>query len=197
MADTQFRPDDSALRRGAENDICAGTAAPEEPLSCAETIGLVHELQVHQIELQAQNRELSRIAAELESSRARYFEHYDLAPVGYFTLSEKGVILEANLTVAVWLGVGKSDLVNQPLTCFIFPEDRDIFYRHRQQLLATHSPQVCELRLARKDAASFWVRLDAGATGDDENGATVCRVVVTAISERKMREREMERLNRL
>ena len=73
--------------------------------------------------------------------------------MGYFTLSENGVILEANVTGAGLLGVDRSDLVKQPLTRFILPEDQDIYYRHRRQLFATQSPQVCELRLVRKDAA--------------------------------------------
>ena len=96
---------------------------------------MLHELRVHQIELEMQNEELRRTQAELEASRARYFDLYDLAPVGYFTLSEKGLILEANLTAATLLGVARGDLVKQPLPRFILPEDQDIYYLHRKQLL--------------------------------------------------------------
>ena len=108
--------------------------------------------------------------------------------MGYFTLSEKGLILEANVTGAVLLGVGRNDLVNQPLTRFILSEDQDIYYRHRKQLFATRSPQVCELRLAKKDATTLWARLDAAVTQDDERDAPVYRVVVSDISERKRNE---------
>ncbi len=62
---------------------------------------------MHQIELEMQNEELQRSQTELENARARYFNLYDLAPIGYVTLSEKGLILEANLTAAgcwVWRG---------------------------------------------------------------------------------------------
>ncbi len=143
---------------------------------------------MHQIELETLNEELRGTQGQLESSQARYFDLYDLAPVGYFALSEKGLILETNVTGAGLLGVGRTDLVNQPLTRFILPEDQDIYYRHRKQLLAAHSPQFCELRLVRKDAAPFWARLDATATRDDESRVTVCRVVVSDITERRRNE---------
>ena len=115
-----------------------------------------------------QNEELRRAQGELEASRARYFDLYDLAPVGYFTLSEQGLILEANLTGAGLLGVARSALVKQPLTRFILPEDQDIYYRHRKQLFETGAPQVCELRMLRADAAPFWARLEATAAQDAE-----------------------------
>ena len=95
---------------------------------------LLHELQVHQIELDLQNEELRRAQQELEASRVRYFDLFDLAPVGYVTLSEPGLILEANLTVANLLGADRSQVVKQPLSRFIVPNDQDIYYRHRQQL---------------------------------------------------------------
>ena len=95
---------------------------------------LLHELHVHQIELEMQNEELRRAQQELEASRTKYFDLYDLAPVGYVTLSEKGLILEANLTAANLLGVERGQLLQQPLTRFIVSEDQDICYRHRKQL---------------------------------------------------------------
>ena len=128
-----------------------------------------------------QNEELRRAQGELEASRARYFDLYDLAPVGYFTLSEQGLILEANLTAAGLLGVGRSALVKQPLTRFILPEDQDIYYRHRKQLFETGAPQVCELRMLRADAAPFWARLEA-TEAQDADGAPVCRAVMSDIT---------------
>jgi len=79
---------------------------------------VLHDLRVHQIELEMQNEELRRTQADLEASRARYFDLYDLAPVGYFTISERGLILEANLTAATLLGVARGALIKQPLTRF-------------------------------------------------------------------------------
>jgi PAS domain S-box-containing protein len=163
-----------------------------ESLSIEATRQMLHELRVHQIELEMQNDELRRTQAELEAARVRYFDLYDLAPVGYFTLSEAGLILEANLTAATLLDVARSALVKQPITRFIFPEDQDIYYGHRKLLFETHStssgqagePQVFELRLVKKDAAPCWVRIDATAA-QDADGKTVCRATMIDITKHK------------
>lgn len=103
---------------------------------------LVQELHVHQIELEMQNEELHRIQAELEDARARYFDLYDLAPVGYCTISEKGLILEANLTAATLLGLTRAALVNQPFSRFILPADWDVYYLQNKQLFETHPARL-------------------------------------------------------
>ncbi len=158
-----------------------------EPFSPERARQLLHELRVHQIELEMQNDELRRTQEELEASRVRFFDLYDLAPVGYFTLSEEGIILEANLTVAILLGVGRGALVKQPLSRFILPEDQDIYYWHRKQLLETGAPQVCEFRMLRAGSPPFQAWLKASAARDAA-GALICRVVVTDITERKLLE---------
>src|ERR1035437_2844080 len=85
-----------------------------------ESLRKLYELRVHQIELEMQNEELLRTHVELDAARARYFDFYDLAPVGFFTVSEQGLILEANLTAASRLGVARDALAQQRLTSFIF-----------------------------------------------------------------------------
>ena len=194
MTKKKTRSDQTAdLRRQAEELARAKAAqAPEdlETLSPEETRQMLHELRVHQIELEIQNEELRRAQAELEASRARYFDLYDLAPVGYFTVSEQGLIIEANLTAAGLLGVARGALVKQPLTRFILPEDQGIYYRHREQLFETRAPQVCEMRLAKKNGAQFWARLEATAV-QDADGAPVCRAVMIDITERKRVEEEL------
>src|SRR3990172_4427764 len=118
-----------ALRRQAEG-IAGGKAfrIPEnmESLSIEVARRTLHELRVHQSELEMQNEELRRAQAELDAVRARYFDLYDLAPVGYCTLAETGLILEANLTVANVLGIARGGLVRQPLSRFIRDEDQDL-----------------------------------------------------------------------
>ncbi len=146
---------------------------------------LIYELQVHQVELEMQNGELRRAQEKLEASQAWYFDQYDLAPVGYVTVSEEGLILEANLTAATLLGVARGALVKQPLTRFILPEDQDIYYRHRKQLFETGELQVCELRMLRQGSNPFWARLEASAAQDRERRVPVYRAVIGDVTERK------------
>ncbi|MBU0545279.1 MAG: PAS domain S-box protein [Proteobacteria bacterium] len=186
--------DKSNTKHGLLEKIAREKAAllPENPksLSAEETLRLLHELRVHKIELEIQNEELLRTHEELEAARARYFDLYDLAPVGYITLSEKGLILEANLTVATLLGVVRGVLVNQPLTRFIIKEDQDIYYLHRKQLFEIGTLQLCDLRMVKKDGTSFWAQLEATAA-KDADGTLVCRVLLRDITENKQAERDL------
>ena len=160
-------------------------------LSPEEMQHMLHELRVHQIELEIQNQELRRIQEELETSKARFVDLYDFAPVGYLTVSENGLILEANLTAATLLGVTRTSLIKKPLTNIILPADQDIYYRHRKALFETGAPQTCELRLLRMDNPPLWALLKATMSDDGENGQPACRVVVTDIHERKRAEEKL------
>ena len=191
MTSNNDRPEPAAeWRRQAEAIARKEAAQSSEDRESRSPEGIrqvLHELQVHQIELEMQNEELRRTQVELDAARARYFDLYDLAPVGYCTLSEKGLILEANLTAATLLGVARGALVQQPISRFICPEDQDRYYRFRQQLVATGAPQACELRMRRADAAPFWARLEA-TVAPDAAGAPGCRVVLSDITERRQLE---------
>lgn len=153
----------------------------EEALPAEQANRLFHELQVHQIELELQNEELRRAQAELEASRERYFDLYDLAPVGYCTLSEKGLILEANLTAARLLCLDRNALPGQPFTRFIHREDQDSYYRYCRLLRESNGPQRCELRMLNNHSTLFWVLLESSLTRND-GGITVWRAVMTDIS---------------
>ncbi len=182
--------DPSALRRRAEERLRENPVDPAT-LSADESRRMIHELQVHQIELEMQNDELRRAQEELYASRTRYFSLYDLAPVGYFTVGEKGLILEANLRGAQLLGVGRNRLVRQPLTRYILPEDQDIYYLHRKRLLGTGAHETCELRMCRQDGSWSWVHMEADAVRDGEDGPPVFRITVSDITERKRAEEKL------
>ncbi|HBA54934.1 MAG TPA: hypothetical protein DCZ04_10925, partial [Syntrophorhabdus aromaticivorans] len=191
MAKRTGKPED--LRKRAGNKVrmpdTMKTFSPDEAQE------MLHELQVHQIELEMQNDELRRTQEELEASRERYFDLYDLAPVGYFTFGEEGLILEANLRVAELLGRTRSALINLPLSRFVLPEDQDIYYRHCKELFATGGPGKCELRLVHAGGAPFWVRLEATTTR--AGNGTVCRTAIIDITERKQAEDALKKAHGL
>ena len=202
MKDT---PTESAqdLRQRAEEKLRAKEAMATEMFLPEEAKQLLHELRVHQIELEMQNEELRRTQHELECSRTRYFDLYNLAPVGYLTLSKQGTILETNLAAATMLGVARTALVKQPLSRIILNEDQDSYYLLRKQLIKSGEPQTCELRLVKMDGTAFWAHLVASVeqdpstnSGQDAGSATVLRVVLKDISERKRAEESLRDTNR-
>ena len=106
------------------------------PQSEADPQRLVHELQVHQIELEMQNGELEEARNKLEVLLADYTDLYDFAPVGYMSLNEQGQILKVNLTGAALLGVGRSRLINRPLAAYVAVADRRMFIDFLKQVFA-------------------------------------------------------------
>lgn len=158
-------------------------------MSPEEIQKMIHELRVHQIELEMQNDELRHIESELMETKARYFDLYDLAPIGYLTISESGIITEANLTACELFGVERGALVKKRFSQFIFRDDLDIYYRHRKALFATGDPQICDLRMLRSDMP-FWAHLSA-TSRIVSNGLPSCFVVISDVSARKQAEKEL------
>ncbi|MBI9076467.1 MAG: PAS domain S-box protein [Desulfatibacillum sp.] len=193
MTDTKNAQDYADHLRMLAEEKLAHELDKQENLVPEEARRMLHELQVHQIELEMQNEELRRTQAELESSRERYFELYDMAPVGYCTINEKGLITEANLSAATLLGQARGSLIKAPLSRFILPDDQDIYYHHRKLLFETGSPQVCELRLIRNADTPFWARLEA-AIAKTIDGNPVCRMVISDISAHKQAEEKQRDL---
>jgi PAS domain S-box-containing protein len=177
-AELRLRAEAIAREQAARSPKDLQAPSPEEARLA------LHELRVHQVELEMQNDELRRAQAELVAARARYFDLYDLAPVGYCTLSEPGLILEANLAAATLLGMARGNLVTQRLSRFILKEDEGLYYRHRKRLFDADEPQAFELRMVRSDGTVFWAHLEAAAA-QDAGGAPVCRVTLSDNPDRK------------
>jgi PAS domain S-box-containing protein len=140
------------LRRRAEDRLRVKKAKLHSPRTEEAARRLVHELEVHQIELEMQNAELKRAREEIELSRNKYTELYDFAPVGYFTFDTRGLILEVNLAGAQLLGTGRRLLANKPFISFVASADeKKIFSNHLESVLQRQGMKKCGIRIKGKD----------------------------------------------
>jgi len=170
-----------------------------KPVSLLELTATIEmALYKHSLDRQLKeiNNELCLAQVELNAARTRYFDLYDMAPVGYCTLSEKGLILEANLTATTLLGVARGALIKQPITWFIHPDDQDIWRLHRKQLFETGEQQECELRMLKNDGTVFWAHLATSAMHGAE-GEPVYRTVMRNITMRRRAEESLQANNEL
>ena len=188
---------DMALRREAELLVFEAEVADalsgkknEVAWSPEKTRLMLHELHVHQIELEMQNEELRRSQVALETARIHYFDLYDLAPVGYCSISAQGLILQANLAAASLLGRSRTALTKLPISAVIFGADQDIYYLCRKQVIRTGASQACELRMVDGDGTPCWMHL-AVSTVLDADHEPEMRVVMTDINDRKLMQAAM------
>ncbi|MEJ2705172.1 MAG: PAS domain S-box protein, partial [Sedimentisphaerales bacterium] len=152
---------------------------------------LLHKLRVHQVELEMQNEELRRARLESETLRQKYFDLFDLAPMGYFTLDRDGRILEANLAGTALLGTTKSQSLKKNLSLWVSRDYQDAFYLHRREAADSKMSCTCELKLRRSDDSEFIAQMVSWAEMDDEGHFEKLRTAVLDISERKRIEEAM------
>ena len=153
---------------------------------------LVHELQVHQIELEMQNEELRRAQVALEVARDRYVDLYDFSPAGHLTLDMHGRIVEANLRAGTLLGVHRQELIRQPLARFIAAEHEGAFHRHCQEVLKRGTRLTCEAQLRKEAGMSRWVHFESLAVHNEPGRITHWRTALLDVSDRKLAEQELE-----
>lgn len=168
-----------AMREDAER------RARAQPPDIQELERTLHELRVHEIELELQNEELRRTQLDLEASRQRWFELYDLAPVGYCTLNERGVIDHANLAAAELVGLPRSGLARRRLTAFIEHQDQAAFLAAQQRAIDTGEGQSTEVRMTDTRHVLRWVQLTIAPAPPDARGARALRVVLVDVSARR------------
>ena len=181
----------SGMRKRAEEVLCR-RSEDLQTLPGEDIKTLIHELQVHQIELDMQNDELRKTQAELEESRSKYLDLYDFAPIGYFTFDQKGLILEVNLVGADLLGMERSYLLKRGFSRFIAPDYQDAFYLHRRRVFESTAKQTCELKLTKKDGTPFYAQLESMAVQDAPGHYNQLRTTVTDVTWRKQAEKEMQ-----
>ncbi|MDI1247293.1 MAG: PAS domain S-box protein [Lacunisphaera sp.] len=148
------------------------------PRSAADSQRLLHELQVHQIELQMQNDELKQTRDKMEEGLEKYCSLYDFAPVGYLTLDREGIIGEVNLAGAGLLGVNRAALMHQRIRAFVLPADRPLFDHFLRHVFAHTTNAEGEMRLARAGKPPVDVRMRASRAG----GGQSCQVALTDIT---------------
>lgn len=172
---------------------------------------LLYDLHTHQIELEMQNEELRHAQHELLKARDRYIRLYDLAPVGYLTISEKGLMLETNQTFVNMLGMERQHLINQPLSAHIVQPDQDAYYLFISQLRKVKQQKTCELRMSRQDQDStsatnviqsfgaeerswFWVRIDSRPLLNGKGEVSNINLSVSDITHFKLASDKLEHL---
>ncbi len=186
-----------ALRSRAESAVLSSPArAPDsvDSLLPVEMLRVLHELRVHQVELEMQNEKLRQTQQEIEASHARYFHLYEFAPVGYCTLSEQGVILQANLHLRSMLGMSQETLLRRPLSQFIHPEDANEYELYRRLFSDADPLPAMVLRLLCASAPPIWASIKSAA-GQDSKGSSERLMAISDITDLKLHEVRLQKFN--
>lgn len=186
--------DAAELRRRAEVRMREQHRSVPSPRADADTQRLVHELQVHQIELEMQNAELQGARDQMEAMLEKLTDLYDFAPVGYFSIDEQGRIMEVNLAGAALLGVDRSRLINRRLPQFLAPTSRPVFLAFLEKVFTGPGKQICEASLLNKNGAPSWVDFQATPAGSLREERKWCRVAVSDITALKRAEETQRHL---
>ncbi len=183
----------TALRQRAETRLRSQKSAVRGAKSDVETRRLVHELQVHQIELELQNEELREAQQRLEESRDHYAAFYDFAPVGYVTFDAKGIIREINLTAADMLGAPRARLIGRPFHPFVAAEDLAHFLCHLRPCANPEERSSTEFSLVRKGCAALPIVMQSVPACGAEKQGHHCRATLTDLSARRLAEETLRK----
>jgi len=185
------------LRRRAELRFKASPVLPAPPRTEAETQRVLHELEVHQIELEMQNAELQESRDKVETLLETYTDLYDFAPVGYYSVNEQSLILAVNLTGAALLGVDRSRLMKRRLLSFATPGSLTILQTFFKKVFAGTEKQVCVVSLQTDRGATFWADLQATPANSPKDTKPWCRLVVSDLTTLKQAEEVLQKMEGL
>jgi PAS domain S-box-containing protein len=177
------------LRQRAEEQLSQRKPEINKMVSEADMLKLIHELEVHQVELELQNEELVLANNKARAATEKYEELYDFAPSGYFTLSRQGNILEMNLRIAQMLGKARSFLINSHFDSLIKKESRGVFITFLEEIFQGKNNSTCNVSLCCKDDKCFYVHL----TGIISENREQCHVTAIDITERKKAEEDLRK----
>ena len=187
-----------ALRRKAE-ELLDKPSGELDDIPVSELKALVHELHVHQVELEIQNEEMRQVQEDLARARDRYASLFDNAPVGYLIIDDAGIIHQSNRTFAEMMGRSVFDLHQEPFSSFIVPEDRDVFLSRFNAFFKSPGGKRMEVRVEGR-RGFFHTRLEGRMnpslipTGGDSRREKRLLLTVSDISDRKAAEAERERI---
>jgi len=185
------QPDSSELRRRAEERLGEKGGTAPSPGKVNDQVVLLHELQVHQIELEMQNAELCQARDELEAALEKYTDLYDFAPVGYLTLDRKGTISAANLNGSALIGVERSRLIGRRFGQFVTEECRSAFADFLEKVFASQSKEACEVALLNEKNSPLTVRIEAVSAASEQE----CRIALIDMTEPNRVDNELKKLS--
>ena len=180
----------AALRRRAEAQLKRKQTERGAHRTKLEMARLVHELEVHQVELEMQNEELQQLHAQAEALLAQYTDLYDFAPTGYFNLARDGTILAVNLTGARLLGIERTRLLNRRFGFLVSDVSRPVFNAFLEKVFGGKDRKFCEVALLESEPVPLVVRVEAVLSEDRQ----ACRVAVSDVTDRHQAEADRERL---
>jgi len=159
--------DAQILRLKAEEKLKKKQKKTDKPVIETDVKKLLHELQVHQIELEMQNEELREANETAETALKKYTMLYDFAPMGYYTLDSDGSICELNFTGADMLGEKRFSLVNSNFKLFISKGSQNVFNNFFRKVYTSNAKESCEVMLGYDNAPLCLVYMEGIVTGDD------------------------------
>lgn len=175
------------LRQNAELLLSKKKEGSETSVSESDTLKLIHELEVHQIELEMQNEELKQAKSKAELAEKKYTELYDFAPSGYLTLTKEGEIIDLNISAENLLGKKRSQLVKSSFGFFVSFDTRPVFNRFLQNIFKNKTKETCELKLEAAGDSIKYVLVNGIISNIDEK----CLITLVDITRRKHAENEL------
>lgn len=178
---------DTGLRRRAEKRLGETSGAPSPPGPAEDPQRLLHELQVHQIELEMQLEELRQARDAEAAALKKYTDLYDFAPVGYVSLDRTGAIRSVNLTCSALIGIERDRLIGRRFGLFVADKSRSTFAVFLEKVFASRAKEVCEVALLKEDNYELFVQIEGAAAAVGEE----CRIALIDITERKRTEKAL------
>ena len=183
------------LRRLAEERLKNSRSSLDSSaaVESRNALALVHELQVHQIELEMQNEALKLAKLETEDVLTKYSDLYDFAPMGLFSFDVQGQIQEINLAGAKLLGMERRNLMARRFQQFVAPKDRPSFGEFCKTAFEASTKQTCELNLLKDGDPTVYVRIEGIVAEDGSLNKRQCRIAAIDITERRLMEEELRK----